>query len=159
MPLNHRDIWDAKHVRSELAAHAISEGKTFAYFFAIICFDWLQFTSFRLTVSASPIQSWEHFDALLTLVLTILGLLFLYWCNGGSRGKGFLYRYFPLSFVVGWKVMVLASATIWFLPFVLQNSTVSVIGWASAATLAGFNVAMLLRIGFHLRRLSRVLAA
>jgi hypothetical protein len=155
MPLNHRDFWDTNCVKSRLAVRAISESQTFAYFFAILSFDWLQFTAFRLSVSSTPIQTWVHTDALLTLALTVLGLLFLFWCNGGSRGQDFLYRYFPLSFVVGWKFMALAFAAMWLLGLSLQGSAANVVGWTSTATLAGFNLAMFLRIGFHFRELSR----
>ena len=43
MALNHRDLWDTRHVKSELATRAVSEAKVFLYFLAITTFDWLQF--------------------------------------------------------------------------------------------------------------------
>lgn len=82
MQLNHRDLWDTKHLKAELAAHVMSEGKVFAYFFAIMSFDWLQFTAIRLSAVFAPISEWDRADALITFVGTILGLAFLFWCNG-----------------------------------------------------------------------------
>lgn len=159
MPLNHRDLWDTTHVKSELAANAISEGKSFLYFFAIIGFDWLQFTAIRLSSVSRVISEWERVDAWSTLCLTAIGLVFLFLCNGGIHGKDFLYRYFPLSFVVGWKFMVCASIAIWGIGLVMQGEPASVVGWASTATLAVINVAMFLRIGFHLREVVRTRSA
>ena len=154
MPLNHRDFWDTKHLKLELATGAMSEGKAFLYFFAIMGFDWLQFTTFRLSPASVPISAWERVDAWLTFALTVFGLAFLFWCNGGVRGKDFLYRYFPLSFVVGWKFMVSAFATLWLCDLALQNVPASTAGWVSTAILAFFNVAMILRIGLHMKELS-----
>jgi hypothetical protein len=155
MPLNHRDLWDTKHLKSELAANAISEGKLFLYFFAITGFDWLQFTAIRLTAVSEVIADWERVDALSTLSLTAIGLVFLFLCNGGILGKDFLYRYFPLSFVVGWKFMICASTATWLISLFMQGEPAYFVGWVSTAAFALFNVAMFLRIGFHLRDISR----
>jgi hypothetical protein len=48
----------------------------------------------------------RYFDACLAFAITIAALVYLCLCNGGTRGAHFLYRYFPLSVVVGWKVVV-----------------------------------------------------
>ncbi|MBK8814808.1 MAG: hypothetical protein IPN42_04530 [Methylococcaceae bacterium] len=100
-------------MKAELTARAVSEGKSFFYFIAIIGFDCLQFTLVRLSTAPVPLSDWEHVDSLSTFVLTVLGLIFLFWCNGGIRGKDFVYRYFPLAFVVGWKFMVSTFAALW----------------------------------------------
>ena len=156
MPISHRDLWDTKYLKSELASHAVSEGKSFLYFLAITGFDWLQFTAIRLSPSSGTISAWERADALSTLALTVLGLSFLFWCNGGVHGKDFFYRYFPLSFVVGWKFMVSVSITLWLVGLAMQNVPAPIVGWATTIILAAFNIAMFLRIGLHLRDLFRV---
>jgi hypothetical protein len=159
MPLNHRDLWDTKHVKSELAARAISEGKVFLYFFAIMGFDWLQFTAIRLSAVSGVIADWARMDAWSTFCLTVIGLVFLFVCNGGTLGRDFLYRYFPLSFVVGWKFMVCASMALWAIGLVLRGQPAAVVGWTSTATLAIINIAMFLRIDAHLREVARACSA
>lgn len=159
MPLHHRDLWDTKQVKSELAAHAISEGKVFLYFFAIMGFDWLQFTAIRLSSVSGVIADWERVDALATFCLTAIGLVFLFVCNGGTQGKDFLSRYFPLSFIVGWKFLVCASMALWVIGLVLHGQPAAVVGWTSTATLAIINMAMFLRIGVHLREVARASSA
>lgn len=159
MFLNHRDLWDTKHVKSELAAHAISEGGVFLYFFAIMGFDWLQFTAIRLSAVSGVIADWARVDAWSTFCLTVIGLVFLFMCNGGTHGKDFLYRYFPLSFVVGWKFVMSASMALWGIGLVLHDQPAAVVGWTSTATLAIINMAMFLRIGVHLREVARASSA
>ena len=102
MPENHRDLWDTRHVKSELAARAMPEGKVFLYFLAITTFDWLQLTAFRIRPNPEPLSPSSQFEAWFGLGITVVGVVFLFLCNGGGRGKDFLYRYFPLSVVVGW---------------------------------------------------------
>ena len=65
MPLNHRDLWDTRHVKSELAARAMPEGKVFLYFLAITTFDWLQFTAFRIRPNPESLSLSAHTPSLL----------------------------------------------------------------------------------------------
>ena len=113
MPLSHRDLWDARHVKSELAAHAMPEGKVFLYFLAITTFDWLQFTAFRIRPNPEPLSPSAQFDAWFGFGITVVGVVFLFLCNGGGRGKDFLYQYFPLSGVVGRKFVVAMVVASW----------------------------------------------
>lgn len=154
MFIRHRDLWDTTHIKHELASHAMSENKSFLYFLVITVVDWLQCTAFRLWPSSGATDSWEQADALATLVITILGLAFLFWCNGGGQGKHFLYRYFPLSFVVGWKFLASVSVTLWLVGLAMQNLPASFMGWISTAILAVFNIVMFLRIGYHMKGLA-----
>jgi hypothetical protein len=112
MPLNHRDLWDIRHVRSELAARAMPEWKVFLCFLAITTFDWLQFTAFRLWPGKKPLSPASQFEAWFGLGITVTGVVFLFLCNRGARGNDFLYRYFPLSVVVGWKFVVATVAAL-----------------------------------------------
>src|SRR5262245_37529950 len=94
MPLTHRDLWDTRHLMSVLGARAMPEWQVFLYFLAITTFDWLQFTAFRLRPN-QPLSSSSQFDAWFGFGMTVIGVVFLFLCNGGGRGQDFLYRYFP----------------------------------------------------------------
>lgn len=156
MSINHRDLWDTEHLKFALAAHALSERKTFLYFLAIFAFDWMQFTAIRLSPALDSIASWERADALFTLALTLGGLVYLFICNGGARGRDFLYRYFPLSVVVGWKFLGAAVLMLWATTWLLRDAQASIVGWASTGVLAIINLLMFLRIGKHMRDLAAV---
>jgi len=159
MPLNHRDFWDTKRLKSELATHAMSEGKVFLYFLAILGFDWLQFTVIRLSSYGRPITDWERADALIALAITIAGVLFLFARNGGSRGRDFLYRYFPLSVVVGWKFVAVGFVVLALSHRLMQGAPAHVSGWAATGILVAVNIGMFLRIGKHMKDLAREPAA
>jgi hypothetical protein len=154
MPLTHRDLWDTRHLTSMLGARAMPEWQVFLYFLAITTFDWLQFTAFRLRPN-QPLSSSSQFDAWFGFGMTVIGVVFLFLCNGAGRGKDFLYRYFPLAAVVGWKFVVASLIASWFLSLVLAGQPEHVMRWSATALLSITNVLMFLRIGQHLKRLSR----
>jgi hypothetical protein len=154
MPFNHRDLWDTNHIKAELAGRLMSERKTFVYFLALMAFDWLQFTLIRVS-PASSISRWAEAGAWFTFALTVIGLLYLFACNGGALGRDFLYRYFPLSVVVGWKFVVAMFAALWIFGMAVTGAAREVAGWGSVAIVAVLNVAMFIRIGQHLKRLAR----
>ena len=155
MPFSHRDLWSTAHIKAQLASGPMSEGKTFLYFLAIMAFDWLQFTAFRLARSSEPIPAWNHFDAWFAFAITIAALVYLFLCNGGTRGAHFLYRYFPLSVVVGWKFVAASLVALPTLKMLLSGASPNVSGWSLSATLAALNVIMFYRIGHHLKGLGR----
>jgi hypothetical protein len=96
-----------------------------------------------------------HFDAWFALALTIAALVYLFFCNGGTRGAHFLQRYFPLSVVVGWKIVAVSFVVLPAVRASLQGASPSVIGWSLSFALAAMNLVMFLRIGHHLKWLSR----
>src|SRR5918999_1584279 len=149
MPLSHRDLWSTAHVKTQLAFGPMSEAKTFLYFLAIMAFDWLQFTAFRLSRSSEPIAAWNYFNAWFSLAITLATLVYLFMCNGGTRGRHFLHRYFPLSVVVGWKFVAAGLIALPVVRMLLSGASQSVIGWSLSGALAGLNVLMFLRIGHH----------
>lgn len=155
MPFNHRDLWSTDHIKAQLASGPMSEGKAFLYFLVITGFDWFQFTSFRLSQSQEPIVASEYFDAWFAFAATIAALIYLFHCNGGARGMHFLSRYFALSVVVGWKFVVVSFVVLPTLEASLGGTSKNVVGWLLSATLAVLNVFMFLRIGHHLKELSR----
>ena len=150
MLLDHRLLWNTSYVRNQLMANAISERATFSYFLAIMAFDWLQFTQIATTLT-SNISAWSLFHSWATFAITVLGLVYLFHKNGGSRGRNFLLRYFPLSITVGWKFFVFSYASMWLAQMIFSQYGRVALGWSSAATLAAINCAMFWRIGFHLQ--------
>ena len=155
MPFNHRDLWSTAHVKVQLTSGPMSEGKTFLYFLAITGFDWLQFTAFRLSRRPRPISTSDSFDIGFAFAITLGGLVYLFLCNGGLRGVHFLYRYFPLSVVVGWKFVAASLIVFPALTASLRGRSPSLIGWSLSIASAALNLVMFLRIGHHLKDLSR----
>jgi hypothetical protein len=80
------------------------------------------------------------------LGITVVGVVFLFLCNGGGQGKDFLYRYFPLAVVVGWKFVVAMVVAAWALNQVLAGQPEHVTRWSVVA------------LGQHLKALNRRVA-
>src|SRR5215813_9370037 len=114
----------------------MSEGKTFFYFLVISAFDWVQFTAFRLSRSCEAIPASNYFDAWFALALTLAALVYLFLCNGGPRGSHFLYRYFPLSVVVGWKFVAASLVILPALKILQRGASPDVSGWSLSAFVA-----------------------
>jgi len=145
-------------VREHLRVGGLSESATFRYFLAIMVFDWLQLTAIA-TTPAPIISPWSITGSWITFAITVAGLIYLYVRNGGSKGKQFLHRYFPLSVTVGWKFVAAMFAVMWLVEHALTGSTTELRGWSTTGVLAMLNTAMFWRIGEHVASLAREHAA
>ncbi|MDR0779693.1 MAG: hypothetical protein LBF16_03235 [Pseudomonadales bacterium] len=158
MQFNHRYLWSAAFITNLLRSGRLSEAATFRYFLAIMTFDWWQFTIFRITpvssISLSSMaSSWAGF------AVTVLGLVYLYYKNGGNTGRQFLQRYFPLSLTVGWKFFVASFAVPWLLTVVLAGQSDEILDWSASVSIVLINILMFWRIGTHLKSLSHEVCA
>lgn len=154
MPLDHRFVWDTRYLKTKLARKQLSETGVFFYFLAITGFDYFQVTAIRLWPPIGPLTSWDFADTIFTLALTFLGLLFTFYCNGGGRGRDFLYRYFPLSFAVGWKFVASAIVGQSLVSVLLKDAPLHIVGWISTIVFWLVYTGMFLRIGHHMRELA-----
>jgi hypothetical protein len=153
MPIDYRLIWSTRHVKRKLIERNISDRATFCYFFAIIAFDWLQF-SIGSSVPALSLSPWALAGTWLSFATTVGGLLYLFSCNG-NRGEQFLPRYLPLSVTVGWKFAIASLVLATVIDMTLGVYGRAVAGWANTGVLTVLNLTMFWRIGEHLRDLSR----
>ncbi len=154
MALDPRYVWSTSFVRERLRVGGITEAALFRYFFVIMAFDWLQFTSMATTPAAN-VSTWSLAGSWSTFFITIAGLVYLYVKNGGAQGRQLLRRYFPLSVTVGWKFVVAAFVSMWLVAWALAGASAEVRGWTSTVVLAALNIAMFWSIGAHLASLAR----
>lgn len=154
MPFDHRHLWNTAFVCEQLRARRLSEAASFGYFWALMGFDWLQFTVIA-TTPTPHISAWSSAGAWATLAVTVVGLFYLFLQNGGAKGVHFLPRYAALSITVGWKFVALLIVTLWLLPLAGATQSASTLGWAATLMQALINIAMFGRMGVHLSRLRR----
>jgi hypothetical protein len=151
MPISYKDIWDTAHVKQQLRSETMPEWKIFIYFLAITVFDWVQFTTFRLAPTPDPVPNHVQVEAWVSLAITAIGIIYLYLCNGGIRGRNFLQRYFSLSVVVGIKFVLISIVLYWFHGLVVEDMHPDFQIWSSTTILIAINIAMFARTGIHLR--------
>jgi hypothetical protein len=87
MVLSHRDFWDTRHVKSELATGAMSEAKVFLYFLAITTFDWLQLTVFRIRPTQRRFRSQRSSKLGLPLASLWLGSYFFFFAMEEAEAR------------------------------------------------------------------------
>ena len=99
-------IWNIKALKKELVANALTESQVFAYFLAVLTLETLTFQLTVLFPGTGEAGIWDYVGFAGSVVFTLGGTLVAYRQNGGSAGKGFLGRYFPLLWVLTVRFLV-----------------------------------------------------
>jgi hypothetical protein len=99
-------IWNIKALKKELAANTLTEPQLFVYFLAMLTLETLMFELDPLFPSTGDTDVWDYAYFVGSVVFTVGGTLVAYRMNGGSAGRGFLVRYFPLMWVLTVRFLV-----------------------------------------------------
>ena len=99
-------IWNIKALKKELAANALTESQVFAYFLAVLTLETLLYQLVAFFPGTGEADVWDYAGYLGSVVFTVGGTLVAYRQNGGSAGRGFLGRYFPLVWVLTVRFLV-----------------------------------------------------
>ena len=78
----------------------------FAYFLTMLALNVLVYESISLFPSPEETNVWDYVGYVGSVVFTVGGTLLAYRVNGGSAGKDFLTRYFPLMWVLTVRFLV-----------------------------------------------------
>jgi hypothetical protein len=103
-----------------------------------------------------PENAWDYFEVAFSLLVSIVGTIYLYRANGGDKGRDFIHRYIVLGWVVAVRFMTL------FIPLAIVLSVAgTVIGvtseqtnWFDVLVIVVFELAFYLYFARHLRELS-----
>ncbi len=108
-------IWKINNLNKELIAGDLPEHESFKYLMASTVLY-----SLAMIQYINP----NRFDTLTGIVagfVAILGLLFIYKCNGGKNGRHIVVRYMAISWVVFIRMFVLLMLPTMFIVFTLQE--------------------------------------
>ncbi len=92
--------WNIQALKKELIADALTESQVFAYFMAVLVLETLLFNVAMLTPGTEDKSVWDYIDFVGSVAFTLGGTLVAYRVNGGSAGRAFLSRFFPLMWVL-----------------------------------------------------------
>jgi len=99
-------FWNIKALKKELVANVLTESQVFAYFLAVLTLETVTFQLTTLFPGTEDADVWDYVGYVGSVVFTVGGTLVAYWQNGGSAGRGFLARYFPLLWVLTVRFLV-----------------------------------------------------
>ena len=99
-------IWNIKALKKELAANTLTESQVFAYFLTLLALDTLVYQLAPLLPGTGDTTGWDYVGYAGSVAFTVGGTLVAYRMNGGSAGRSFLVRYFPLMWVLTIRFLV-----------------------------------------------------
>jgi hypothetical protein len=144
-------IWNTARLKEKLIDKSLSEGQAFIYFFAILLFDYSQFTFDYLGLNGQEPNIWVKTNIIGALALTFFGVLYVFWCNGGTKGEQFFHRYFSLSVVVGIKFVILILGLPILVDIATNGEADNMFPWLGSVMIISLNILMFIFIGKHMK--------
>ena len=150
-------FWHIEPLKQHLTEHGQTDQQTFPYLLysatviaVLTAVMWMLPTNHTI---------WRHLEASGGIVITALGMQWVYRRNGGDRGSEFLSRFISLAWVL-WirftSVLLLIGITLTVLYFCLPPSTYA---WYNPAITISFLIwycCLYLRLGHHIHDIAKV---
>jgi len=140
-----------EQLKDQMIARPLSERELLPYLLVFV-----GLTAALGFIPGGSLNSWDHLGTGLSVILAVLGTMWIYRQNGGAAGHFFLQRYLAVRWVVGirWTVGILI---VFFLPFTalsLLGIESEVTTWYESTTIAVAELLMYWRIGSHVSDLA-----
>lgn len=147
-------VWNTKNLKYKLDANELPEWQAFVYFLLVIVYDHVAFTFSYLSLDGQSLSYNGKVNIVSALVMTVFGLLYVYFKNGGVKGEQFFQRYFSLSVVVGIKFAILIVVIPQIVDSVSDGKVYEVLPWFGSAVFISLNIMMFWFIGSHVKSLA-----
>jgi len=108
-------IWKIDELNQQLISSNLTEPDVFKYLMA-----WTVLNSLAMIRYLVPNQ-YDTYNGIIAVVISIIGLVFIYICNGGKNGSHFLERYISISWVVFVRFLVLFFLPAYIAMFTIQE--------------------------------------
>jgi len=149
--------WNLRAAKRELSAEPLDSRRLLPYLLALLLLETLVVEFAFLAPSSQDLGVRQWFLASASVVVTVLGCLYIYRQNGGATGQRFLVRFLVLGWVTGIRITVFAF--LGFLGLLLLGEaipvlTVGVENWADVI-FGLFTLIYYLYLGHHLGSLAR----
>jgi len=93
--------------KEKIQTGKLPQTELFIYFYLITLFDCFGLTQQTLDMIGKTPRFIDYFNIWLSPIIGVVGLILLFFLNGGSKGRDFLSKYFTFSFTVGIKYYIL----------------------------------------------------
>lgn len=149
-------IWNTKKLIEQLKTKSLSDNQAFIYFFVIVIYDHAAFTFAYLGMNGQELSIYAKTNIITALVLTFLGILYIFWKNGGIKGEQFFQRYFSFSVVVGIKFAILMFALPTLIDILTSGKAYEMFPPLGSVLFIMLNILMFAFIGKHVHNLANV---
>lgn len=95
-------FWRIEKLKAELATRPLTDRETLPYLVYFV--GWTTAASF---IPATFTNVWDGLGAAWSVLLAVIGTLYIYRRNGGADGQYFLQRYFAIGWVVAIRWLVI----------------------------------------------------
>ena len=94
-------IWKIDKLNQQLISSNLTEPDAFKYLMAYTVLNALAMIQYTIP------NQYDTYNGVMSVVISIIGLTFIYICNGGKNGSHLLERYISISWVILVRLMVL----------------------------------------------------
>ena len=108
-------IWKIDELNQQLISSNLTEPDVFKYLMA-----WTVLNSLAMIRYLVPNQ-YDTYNGVMSVVISIIGLAFIYICNGGKNGSHLLERYLSIGWVVFVRFLVLFFLPAYIAMFTIQE--------------------------------------
>ncbi len=147
-------VWNTKKLKYKLNAKELPEWQAFIYFLIVMVYDHAAFTFSYLSLDGQSLSYNGKVNIISALVMTVVGILYVYFKNGGAKGVLFFQRYFSLSVVVGIKFAILILVIPQIFDSVTDGKIYEIFPWFGTVVFISLNIMMFWFIGSHVRSLA-----
>ena len=147
-------VWNTKRLKNKLESQSLPEWHAFIYFFITVLYDHFAFTASYLSLDGKSLSQYGKVNVVSAFAITFLGVLYVYFQNGGAKGEQFFQRYFSLSVVIGVKFAILILAIPEIIDVISDGQAFAMCPWLGSVLYISLNITMFLFIGYHVKSLA-----
>jgi len=143
-------FWRIEKLKSQMAARSLSERETLPYFVAFSAIS-------SIILPQTNYNLWDGLGTSWSVMLAVVGTVYVFRENGGAVGKHFLQRYFAIGWVVGirWLVTLVIVAVAFYGTLMTMNIDTESTSWHDFLFAAVAETGLYWRLGYHVRDLAK----
>jgi hypothetical protein len=149
-------FWRIEKLKAEMAARPLSEREVLPYLVlnVVLC-------SVAVNLPKVFQNHWDGLGAVWSVLLAVVGTIYVYRRNGGADGQHFLQRYMAIGWVViiRWFAILILGGIAFYGALMAVRADVESTHWYDFLFFAAFEAVVYWRMGYHVRDLAQRPAA
>lgn len=127
-------FWKIDKLKNDLLKKPLSESESFKYLFVTLVVYNLGMIPFLEN------NIWDVYSAIIAVLITAIGVYYVYKCNKGASGDNFLQKYLSIGWVVGMRWIVLILLPIMIVYFIVVPISSSISDTTTFSEVIFFNI-------------------